>query len=93
MARARTIIEEDDVAALIDQAAKSYPRIEEVWDAWKWRLARDPFRDATLLRDNLYLIRTVPELTSYGLPSGITILYEPNDNEVHIKHIRIIEDK
>ncbi len=88
MAFARTVIENDGVREQIDAAKKKYPRIDDVWDAWIWRLARDPERDASPSGNGLNLIKTA-DLSNYGLPEGIAFLYRFTEDEVTIISIRI----
>lgn len=89
MAFARTVIENVGVREQIEAAREKYPRIEEVWDAWLWRLARDPNRDAFPLGNGLYSIKTT-DLSNYGLPEGITLLYSFTEDEVTIISIRVL---
>lgn len=87
----RSICEEDEVGALIDSKIKQYPRIDELWEGWKWRLSRDPFTDAVPVRGSnppAFLIKS-PDLTAYGLPSGMTILYTFNNECVYVVGLRI----
>lgn len=83
----RTIVESDDVKSIIDAAIKQYPRIEALWEGWKWRLSHDPSADAVKI-DGAFLIKSA-DLTTYLLPSGMTILYKYDDAEVEIISLRI----
>jgi hypothetical protein len=49
---ARTIVEEHAVRDAIDAAIDINPRTEDVWDALKWRLARDPIPEEALILVN-----------------------------------------
>ena len=91
MAIARTIIQEKDVSEVVDEASAKYARLEEVLEAWEWRLARDPLRDAMILKSGnpgLYMVKT-PDLSAYGLPKAITFLYKVTEDDVTIISIRI----
>lgn len=85
---ARTIRESHRATAVLSKAAGEYHRVEDLWDGWKWRLARDPRRDATPIPDvepTTYLIRTAlfpdaPELT---------ILFTYDEDYVDIIAIRV----
>jgi hypothetical protein len=91
MAYARTIRDEPAVSAAIDQLLKTYPRFDEEWMGWTWRLCRDPLRDATRVPDidpPTYLIKT-PDFSAYGLPGPVTILYEFDDDEIRFLAIKV----
>lgn len=86
MYRARTIIESLAVSTELERAAVRYRRIEKWWEGWKWRLARDPRRDAFPIpgtKPQQYLIKTV-DFSNWGAPASSTFLYTFDDNEVQI---------
>ena len=88
MAIARTIIESEDASTVIDHLSANFPRFEDGWEAWKWRLSRDPNSDSFKVDDDKYIIKSDPEFSQYGMPC-ITILYSFNENEVTIIAIKV----
>ena len=86
---ARTICESHDVEQAIAAARSHFPRIEEIIDGWKWRLAREPESGYRLPGHNpaTYLMRSAgaPEL---GIPS-ITFLYRFDEDRVDLLRVRI----
>ncbi len=90
MAFARSIREEDEVSATYETASVLYPRLEQLWEAWKWRLARGPEEDAvkvTGTNPQAYLIKTW-DFSEHGMPMSITILYTFDENEVQILSVK-----
>lgn len=87
--RARQVVEEDDVSALVDGARTTYTRVGDVYDAVVWRLARAP-QSGTLIRDGYWILKT-PEWRIPGVPV-ITVLYTFNDDQVVIEGIRFSSD-
>lgn len=88
MAKARTITETKDVLTIVNTLTTNHPRFEDGWEAWKWRLSRDPVTDALEFKDGLMLIKTDPNFERYGVPP-ITILYSFDENEVSIIAIKV----
>ena len=90
MAKARTIIEEPTVSNLIDGSIGKFPRLEDSWYAWKWRLSRDPQIDAICVPGSnaVMMIKSDPKNSSYKIPS-ITILYSYSDNDVIIIALKV----
>jgi hypothetical protein len=89
----RTIIEEVDVSAEIDTWKTKFPRLEDAWEAWKWRLARGPEIDAQRLagfNPPAWILKTNSAIGYYGIPT-ITILYRFDDNQVNILAVKIVE--
>ncbi len=83
MAFARTIVEDGTAAQTITEAINAYPRLGAAWEGWKWRLARDPGRDASKLpggNPQRFILKT---LTLPSVPS-LTIHYSFDENEVRI---------
>ena len=79
----RTIQEEDEVVEFFAKIGKGYPRLPDIWElGWKWRLARDPLKDATPVNGSprTFMIKTPAETAEYGVPS-LTILYEIDDKD------------
>lgn len=87
-----TVREEPEVQTVIDAAIAKYPRLDELWDGWKWRLSRDPTRDAVPLGSPpvAYIVKTA-DLTAYGLPTGMAILFTISDTEVNIVALKLPE--
>lgn len=87
----RTIRESNDTEIEINAAINTgrYPRFEELWEGWKWRLAHNPEIDSVKFGRNTQLIRSA-DLTSYELPSGMTMLYTFDEDYVDIISIRIV---
>jgi hypothetical protein len=77
-----------------DGLTKQYPRFEDWWtNAWSWRLARDPFTDATPLpgvHPEVWLQRTSPRHVNWGFPFTLTFLYNASDTEVNLIDIRFV---
>jgi len=90
MSTARTITEEKAVSKEIDNAISKHKRLEDLWEAWKWRLSRDPKTDAICVAetDPLMVIKSDPHNNNYGIPT-ITILYTFSDEEVNIMAVKI----
>ncbi len=87
MFSARTIIESHVAEKTITEAINAYPRLEDAWEGWKWRLARDPERDATMLEGPPK--RLVIKTPVFPSVPPITIHYHFDEKEVTIISIRI----
>jgi hypothetical protein len=86
---ARTIIESNDVSQILDDLRETYARFEEVWDGWTWRLCRDPLTDAVQVHGSnpqAFLIK-FPDLSNYGFPPTVRVLYTFTDNELNILYV------
>ncbi|HKO52131.1 MAG TPA: hypothetical protein VJV79_30695 [Polyangiaceae bacterium] len=86
MAKARTIIEEPEVEKELAAASKKFPRFEQVWNGWTWRLARGPLDGAVAVSETnppAYLVKA-PDFGHYeDLPAAVVILFElPDDDHV-----------
>jgi hypothetical protein len=93
MAFARTIVEEHAASGSLDAARQKYPRFEEFWEGWSWRLARNPAVHAYSIPDvtpPAYLIKS-PDLSQYGLPHSVTILYRFDAEQVSILGVKIAD--
>lgn len=93
MGFARTIVEETQVSAVVDAARAKFPRFDELWDAWMWRLARSPAIQAYKIPNThpeTYLIKS-PDLSQYKLPHSITLMYRFDDHEVKVIHLRVVD--
>lgn len=91
--RLRTIIEQLLVTARIKQSKEEYPRLEEMFEAIKWTLARNPLRGAVPISESeeivAYVIRTIPWKVG-GVPS-LNVLYQVTNDEVIIESLAIRE--
>ncbi len=88
----REIVEEHCVAQEIDKLNVKHVRLEEVFSALKWRLAKQPqvgYRMFASDGTDKYLIKTDPNPT-LNIP-GILLLYTYNDIQVNIIDIRVDE--
>jgi hypothetical protein len=92
MGFARTIVEEPTATDALDRYRTEYERFDELWIGWTWRLARDPLAEAFQLPGidpPAYLIKS-GDLSRYGLPSSVTILYRVTEDEVIIISVRAV---
>ena len=81
MAQARTIRESHQAAKDRDAAQAKFPRFEEAWEGWSWRIARGP--DAAFAVPgfpNFYLFKSHGGFAQYGVPQT-TILYKIVDDD------------
>ncbi len=87
---ARTIVEDDSVVAEIAKQCTLNQRFEELWDGWKWRLARDPISDSVEIdgQQGARLVKSDPRNVAYGLPT-LTLVYTYDENEVVVLRMRI----
>ena len=91
--KARTIIEQPLVSKRLDNTVKEYPRLPEMFEAAKWRIAREPFRGATRVPDKkpmCYMIRTRP--WKVGMVPSLTVLYRVTTSEVIIESLAVREE-
>lgn len=90
---ARTIVESELVSARIDRCRKEGVRFDEVWDAVKWRLARNPFVNATRIPGSnpiCYVIKTYAWRT--GRVPMLRVLFRVTTNEVLIEGLAAYSD-
>ncbi len=88
---ARTIIEEKDVSTAVDAARAIHKRFDHLYDALKWRLAREPNGTGERVPDmeGIYTAKTL-NWDIEGVPV-IQVIYRFTDNEVNILSILIQE--
>jgi hypothetical protein len=88
VANIRTVVECAQAAADRDAAQMRFPRFEEAWEAWTWRIARGPdWGYAVPGYPNYYMFKSNPGFAHYGVPIT-TILYRIVDlNSVEITAI------
>lgn len=87
---ARTIVEEKLVAKRLDQSKEEYPRLEEVFEGIKYRLAREPFKGATRVPNTKpirYVIKTNP--WKIGRVPSVSVVYRVNKQDVLIEALAI----
>lgn len=92
--KARTIIEQAIVSKRLDKSKQEYPRLTSMFDAVKWRLAREPFKGATRVPDTIpirYVIHTKP--WKAGMVPALKILYRVSGNDVIIESLAIHNDE
>lgn len=85
----RTIDEAELVKRRIDKAVEEAPRLYELYEGIKWKLARSPTTAANVasLGNGWYMAKTCSWAPG-GLPS-ITVLYKVGDHEVFIESSKI----
>lgn len=90
----RTIVEERIVSASIKRTKQEYPRIEEMFDGFKWVLARNPFRGATAVREGQVIVGYVLKSKAWkgGRVPSIKITYKVTEHEVIVEGIAISEE-
>lgn len=90
-----TIRESVKAQAEIDRLTKKYPRFQDWWvRGWSWRLARDPYADATSIPEinpKTYLLKTSPRHAQWGFPFTLTFMYTVGENEIDLIEIRFVE--
>jgi hypothetical protein len=86
---ARTIIEEKCVSEAIDEAIEISPRLIQLYDGLKWRLARKPESGFKVSRtENLYVIKTT-NWSFLDIPT-LRVFYTFDENNVILREIDII---
>lgn len=91
MGQLRTVRESPKVQGVFQYLERKSPRFEQLWDGWSWRLARDPFTDATPVPNTSpqeYLIKT-PPLSIYGVPHTLTFRYTVTNEVVDLIDVRM----
>lgn len=91
MAKPRQIVEEHAVSAALEAAREKFPRLEEVWLGWTWRLVRNPLIEAVPVpgsKPQAYIVKS-PDFGHYeGLPSALVILFVlPNDEQIQFLQV------
>jgi hypothetical protein len=93
MAFARTIVEELVAERELEALCRAYPRFEDFWLGWSWRIARGPEVRAVRVPGSdppSFMVKS-GDLTPYGLPAAVTILYRYTDDEVFVQGFRILQ--
>jgi len=86
--QARTVAVEDEVTKSIQNAKGNFKRVEEVYDALVWRLARKPDSGTEISNEGHHLIKTA-DLAVEGVPV-IAALYTFTEHQVDILSIKIM---
>lgn len=81
----RTIIESDTTQKTIDKLITQHPRLEDVYEALKWRLSRRP-ESGTLVKNSYWVIKSSNDFEIDDIPM-LKILYSFDDKEVWIHAI------
>lgn len=84
----RTIIESDTTQKTIDKLITQHPRLEDVYEALKWRLSRRP-ESGTLVKivkNPYWVIKSSNDFEIDDIPM-LKILYSFDDKEVEIHAI------
>ncbi len=88
----RTITESHSVTTELERLRCTFPRFDDWWTfGWSWRLARNPFIDATLAphtNPQVYLIKTSPFNALVGLPFTLTFAYTVTENDINLFAVR-----
>lgn len=87
----RTVCEDASVMDTIDRELVKHPRLQQVYDGLKYRLARWPDkRGVKVVRtEDVFMMKT-PDLLKLGIPT-IRVLYTYDDNEVNVIAVDIVE--
>jgi hypothetical protein len=90
---ARTIVEDDGVSIVLAAAREKYPRFDEVWEGWTWRLVRDPLIHAVPVpgsNPQAYVVKS-PDVAHYGgLPAAVVILFTlPDANTIRVIAVNV----
>jgi hypothetical protein len=86
----RSIREEKEFSAAMEAAGTKYPRLEDWWMAWSWRLARMPSVDAIVVPGSTpqaYMLKT-DVYDVYGAPPPSTLLYRFDDQFVDMIDVK-----
>lgn len=90
MGRPRSLREENEFSSGIQQLKEKYPRTEDWWFSWDWRLARSPETDAVLVSGSsppAYILKT-DMFAEYGAPPPATFLYRFDENYVYMLDVK-----
>ena len=87
---AKSVVESNQAQEAIDTAMKTYPRLNQLYEGLKWRLARRPAESGVKISrlHNKYILKTL-DWSSYGVPV-VRVIYSFTDNEVEILAIDIL---
>jgi hypothetical protein len=82
----RTVICEDAVTRVLDQARPQHPQLGDLWDALEWRIAKRP-ETGVPVTAQFYVYRQHRVKNEHP---DLVILYEFDDHSVTIYTLRII---
>jgi hypothetical protein len=85
----RTIREETAISKYFDENTLKYPRLSDVLDGLKWRLARKP-ESGTNIEKNFYILASSDVFDIPNLPT-LVLLYKFDSSTVDIIDARITE--
>lgn len=87
---AKTIVESSQAQEAIDTAVKIYPRLVDLYEGLKWRLARRPAESGVKISKlhNRYIVKTL-DWSSYGVPV-VRVIYAFDENETEILAIDVL---
>lgn len=90
---AKTVIESAQSQESIDSAIKTYPRLSDLYEGLKWRLARRPAESGVKISrlHDKYIVKTL-DWSSYGVPV-VRVIYSFNENETEIIAIDVLPIK
>lgn len=90
----RTIVEQPLVTAALKRAKEEYPRIEEMFDGIKWKLARNPVHQATKVLNGEVLLGYVLRTISWkaGRVPSLTVVYRVTEDEIFVEALTIREE-
>ena len=83
---ARTVIESNQVAEVVDAHSAMYPRLADAFEGLKWFLARTP--EAGYLLDDLHWLYKQKGNASVNIPS-LVVIYTFDPFNVELMHILI----
>lgn len=81
----RTVTEDNVVQRTIDSLIIQHPRLEDVYDALKWRLSKKP-ESGTLIEEPYWILKSSNDFEIDDIPM-LKILYSFNDKEAIIHAI------
>lgn len=87
---AKSIIESAQAQESIDAAIQIYPRLNDLYEGLKWRLARRPAESGVKISRlyDKYILKTL-DWSTYGVPV-IRVIYSFNENETEIIAINVL---
>jgi hypothetical protein len=85
----RTIFESQEAQAVLDLARETYPRFDDGWLSWTWRLARNPLIGAFEVESGRYLFKSYSEFKKVGVPETIILYRIVDENSIEIIHVKV----
>lgn len=87
MAFARTVIESPEAAKVIDNEIKEIPRLADIYEGLKWRLARGPDIGYPIPKTNPQLYVTH---SYHWNTAAITVAYQFDDDQVEVLAVKVL---